>query len=186
MGVVMVVFTLVATVTVDKWGRKPLLILGALIMAVSMIALGFLFYAGNVGLAALVVVCIYIAGFSLSWGPVVWVLLAEIFPNSIRNKAMAIAVAAQWIANLFVSWTFNILDGNSALNCLVQPWLRVLAVRRCERAGGAVRLEVRAGNQGHDARGNARPLARRAERRPEFAIRSRGDAWHRGIRLQNL
>jgi MFS transporter, SP family, xylose:H+ symportor len=115
MGVVMVVFTLVATATVDKWGRKPLLILGALIMAVSMIALGFLFYSGNVGLAALVVVCIYIAGFSLSWGPVVWVLLAEIFPNNIRNKAMAIAVAAQWIANLFVSWTFNILDSHSGL-----------------------------------------------------------------------
>ena len=115
MGVVMVAFTLVATVTVDKWGRKPLLILGALIMAVSMIALGFCFYVGQVGLLALVVVCIYIAGFSLSWGPVVWVLLAEIFPNNIRNKAMAIAVAAQWIANLFVSWTFNILDSHSGL-----------------------------------------------------------------------
>ena len=117
MGVVMVVFTLVATATVDKWGRKPLLILGALIMAVSMIVLGFLFYffGNTVGLSALLVVCIYIAGFSLSWGPVVWVLLAEIFPNNIRNKAMAIAVAAQWIANLFVSWTFNILDSHSGL-----------------------------------------------------------------------
>ncbi|MEJ0086833.1 MAG: D-xylose transporter XylE [Pseudomonadota bacterium] len=115
MGIVMVVFTLVATATVDKWGRKPLLILGALIMAVSMIALGFLFYSGHVGLAALIVVCIYIAGFSLSWGPVVWVLLAEIFPNNIRNKAMALAVAAQWLANLFVSWTFNILDSHSGL-----------------------------------------------------------------------
>lgn len=115
MGVVMVAFTLVATVTVDKWGRKPLLILGALIMAASMIALGFLFYAKSVGLAALIVVCIYIAGFSLSWGPVVWVMLSEIFPNAIKNRAMALAVAAQWIANLFVSWTFNILDGHSGL-----------------------------------------------------------------------
>jgi SP family xylose:H+ symportor-like MFS transporter len=96
MGIVMVVFTLIATVTVDKWGRKPLLILGAIIMAVSMTALGFMFNAGSVALGALVVVCIYIAGFSLSWGPVVWVMLAEIFPNSIRDKAMAIAVAAQW------------------------------------------------------------------------------------------
>ena len=56
MGIVMVVFTLIATVTVDKWGRKPLLILGALIMAVSMIALGFMFYVGSMGLGALVVV----------------------------------------------------------------------------------------------------------------------------------
>jgi MFS transporter, SP family, xylose:H+ symportor len=116
MGIVMVVFTLIATVTVDKWGRKPLLILGAIIMAVSMIALGFMFYAGSMGLAALVVVCIYIAGFSLSWGPVVWVMLAEIFPNSIRDKAMAIAVAAQWFMNWVVSVTFNIMDGNTALN----------------------------------------------------------------------
>jgi SP family xylose:H+ symportor-like MFS transporter len=116
MGIVMVVFTLIATVTVDKWGRKPLLIVGALIMAVSMIALGFMFYAGSMGLGALIVVCIYIAGFSLSWGPVVWVMLAEIFPNSIRDKAMAIAVAAQWFMNWVVSVTFNIMDGSSALN----------------------------------------------------------------------
>jgi SP family xylose:H+ symportor-like MFS transporter len=116
MGIVMVVFTLIATVTVDRWGRKPLLILGAIIMAITMIALGFMFYAGSMGLAALVVVCIYIAGFSLSWGPVVWVMLAEIFPNSIRDKAMAIAVAAQWFLNWVVSVTFNIMDGNTALN----------------------------------------------------------------------
>jgi SP family xylose:H+ symportor-like MFS transporter len=116
MGIVMVVFTLIATVTVDKWGRKPLLILGAIIMAVAMIALGFMFNAGSMGLSALVVVCVYIAGFSLSWGPVVWVMLAEIFPNSIRDKAMAIAVAAQWFMNWVVSVTFNIMDGNTALN----------------------------------------------------------------------
>ncbi|HET9473869.1 MAG TPA: sugar porter family MFS transporter [Steroidobacteraceae bacterium] len=116
MGIVMTAFTLVATVTVDKWGRKPLLILGALIMAVAMIALGFMFDAGSVGLGALIVVCIYIAGFSLSWGPVVWVMLAEIFPNSIRDKAMAIAVAAQWFMNWVVTVTFNIMDGSTALN----------------------------------------------------------------------
>jgi SP family xylose:H+ symportor-like MFS transporter len=115
MGIVMVVFTLIATVTVDKWGRKPLLILGAIIMAVSMTALGFMFNAGSMALGALIVVCIYIAGFSLSWGPVVWVMLAEIFPNSIRDKAMAIAVAAQWFMNWVVTVTFNIMDGNSAL-----------------------------------------------------------------------
>jgi SP family xylose:H+ symportor-like MFS transporter len=115
-GVAMLTFTLVALVTVDHWGRKPLLIAGGLIMAASMLALGFLFNAHTVGVWALIAVIIYIAGFSLSWGPVVWVLLAEIFPNSIKGKAMAIAVAAQWIANLFVSWSFKVLDGSSALN----------------------------------------------------------------------
>ncbi len=115
-GIAMTVFTLVALATVDHWGRKPLLITGGLIMAASMTVLGFLFSSHAVGLWALLTVVVYIAGFSLSWGPVVWVLLAEIFPNSIKAKAMAIAVAAQWIANLFVSWSFKVLDGNSALN----------------------------------------------------------------------
>jgi len=59
---------------------------------------------------------LYIGGFALSWGPIVWVLLAEIFPNAIKGRALGIAVAAQWIANLLVSWSFKILDGNSALN----------------------------------------------------------------------
>ena len=142
----------------DKWGRKPLLILGAIIMAVSMIALGFMFNAGSVALGALIVVCIYIAGFSLSWGPVVWVMLAEIFPNSIRDKAMAIAVAAQWFMNWVVTVTFNIMDGNYGADRLVQPRLRLLAVRRLQRAGGAVRLEVRPGEQGHVAREHAEAL----------------------------
>jgi len=115
-GIAMFAFTLVALVTVDRWGRKPLLITGAVIMAGAMFVLGFLFNAHAVGFWALLAVVAYIAGFSLSWGPVVWVMLSEIFPNSIKGQAMGIAVAAQWIANLFVSWSFKVLDGNSALN----------------------------------------------------------------------
>jgi len=130
-GVALVVFTVVAQVTVDRVGRKPLLIIGAVIMAVAMLTLGFLFNGAahpNAGgalqishatsLWALAAVVTYIAGFSLSWGPIVWVMLAEIFPNSIKGTAMAIAVAVQWIANLFISWSFKILDGSSYLNHL--------------------------------------------------------------------
>ncbi|HEY4213000.1 MAG TPA: D-xylose transporter XylE [Steroidobacteraceae bacterium] len=117
-GAANTLFTVVAIVSVDRLGRKPLLIIGALIMAVSMLALGLLFNAHAVGLGALVAVVAYIGGFALSWGPVVWVLLSEIFPNSIKGWAMGIAVAAQWAANLLVSWTFKILDGSSALNAL--------------------------------------------------------------------
>ncbi|HUO03230.1 MAG TPA: D-xylose transporter XylE [Rhizomicrobium sp.] len=117
-GIALVAFTLVALVTVDHWGRKPLLVAGAIIMAVSMFALGLLFDRGVENIWPLAAAVTYIAGFSLSWGPVTWVLLAEIFPNSIKGKAMAIAVAAQWIANLFVSWSFKILDGSSALNAM--------------------------------------------------------------------
>ena len=117
-GAVNVLFTVVAIVTVDRLGRKPLLIIGGLVMGVAMIALGFQFQANASGTGPLLSALLYIAGFALSWGPVTWVMLSEMFPNSIKSRAMAIAVAAQWIANLFVSWSFKILIDNSTLNAL--------------------------------------------------------------------
>jgi MFS transporter, SP family, xylose:H+ symportor len=117
-GVANVVFTVIAILTVDRLGRKPLLIIGGFVMGIAMVILGFQFQANAVGLGPLLAAVAYIAGFALSWGPVTWVLLSEMFPNAIKGKAMAIAVAAQWIANLFVSWSFKILIGNSTLNAL--------------------------------------------------------------------
>lgn len=117
-GLTNVIFTVIAIATVDRVGRKPLLILGGLIMGVAMVTLGFQFQANSAGIGPLLAAMIYIAGFALSWGPVTWVLLAEMFPNSIKSRALAIAVAAQWIANLFVSWSFKILIGNSTMNAL--------------------------------------------------------------------
>jgi MFS transporter, SP family, xylose:H+ symportor len=114
-GLVNLVFTIIAIFTVDKFGRRPLQIIGALIMAVAMISLGAEFWLGGKGMLALICMLVYTAGFAVSWGPVTWVLLSEIFPNQIRGKAMAIAVAAQWVANYLVSWTFPILDSNPYL-----------------------------------------------------------------------
>ena len=116
-GAVNLSFTVLAIVTVDRFGRKPLQIIGALGMAVSMIALGFAFYFNNLGMVALFFMLLYTASFAMSWGPVTWVLLAEIFPNRIRG-AMSIAVAAQWIANFMVSWTFPMMNDSTALNNL--------------------------------------------------------------------
>jgi SP family xylose:H+ symportor-like MFS transporter len=113
-GLVNLTFTVVAIMTVDKFGRKPLMIIGSIGMAVSMIALGFTFYMGNTGILALIFMLLYTAAFAMSWGPVCWVLLAEMFPNSIRG-AMSIAVAAQWIANWVVSLTFPIMNDNTWL-----------------------------------------------------------------------
>ena len=115
-GAANVLFTIVAMATVDSLGRKPLLIAGAVVMAISMLALGGLFASHQMGLLSLIMVILYIAGFAFSWGPIVWVMLAEIFPNAIKGQAMAIAVAVQWLANLAVSWSFKVIDGNSALN----------------------------------------------------------------------
>ena len=113
-----VLFTLVATFTVDSWGRKPLLILGGFIMAVAMIAMGFMFQTHSQGIGLLVAAMLYVAGFALSWGPVVWVMLSELFPNSIKGPAMAIVVAAQWISNFVVTWSFLVIDGDTKLNAV--------------------------------------------------------------------
>jgi MFS transporter, SP family, xylose:H+ symportor len=118
-GAVNLVFTVVAILTVDKFGRKPLMIIGSVGMGISMFALGMTFYMGQTGglltplqgYAALAFMLTYTAAFAMSWGPVCWVLLSEIFPNSIR-AAMSIAVAAQWIANWIVSLTFPMMNDN--------------------------------------------------------------------------
>ncbi len=114
-GVINLLFTVVAIFTVDKFGRKPLMIIGGVAMGVSMLALGTAFYIfPNPGVGALICMLTYVAGFAMSWGPVTWVLLSEIFPNSIRG-AMSIAVAMQWITNWVVSWTFPMMNDNEAL-----------------------------------------------------------------------
>ncbi len=114
-GVINLLFTIVAIYTVDRLGRRPLMIIGSIVMGFAMIALGTSLHLHQVGVASLLFMLLYIAGFALSWGPVTWVLLSEIFPNSIRSSAMAIAVAAQWIANYIVSATFPILNKNTYL-----------------------------------------------------------------------
>ena len=114
-GTVNLLFTVIAIFTVDKLGRKPLLISGGLIMGIAMAAIGFTFYNERMGIGALVFILLYIAGFAMSWGPVMWVLLSEIFPNSIRS-AMSLATATVWITDLIISWTFPILDDNTWLN----------------------------------------------------------------------
>lgn len=106
MGLVNVVFTVVAILTVDKWGRKPLLIVGSIGMTIGMIAISTLAFLDIIGTTTLVFIIIYTASFMMSWGPICWVLISEIFPNKIRSQAVAIAVAAQWAANFFISSTY--------------------------------------------------------------------------------
>ena len=106
MGVINVVFTVIAILTVDRWGRKPLLMVGSIGMAIGMFAIAGLAYYEIIGISTLVFIIIYTASFMMSWGPICWVLISEIFPNKIRGKAVAVAVAAQWAANFFISATY--------------------------------------------------------------------------------
>jgi len=109
-GIVNLIFTIVAIKTIDRFGRKPLIIIGSIGMFVGIIGLGFFIYFQSFGVWALISVLLFIASFAMSLGPVVWVMIAEIFPNSIRDKAMSIAVAANWISNYLVAQTFPIIS----------------------------------------------------------------------------
>ncbi len=122
-------FTFIAMYTVDKIGRKPLLIIGGVGMLAGFLLMGFTLYLSDYsgvnsaglptissteGIISLIGILMFIGSFAMSMGPIVWVLLAEMFPNSIRSTAMAIAVAAQWLANYFVSQSFPILVESDA------------------------------------------------------------------------
>ena len=105
-GIVNLGFTCVAIFTVEKLGRKPLLIVGSLGMAIGAIGVAITFNNPSLQLLCMVSIMIYSASFMFSWGPICWVLIAEVFPNTIRGAAVAIAVAFQWIFNWIVSTSF--------------------------------------------------------------------------------
>lgn len=106
MGLVNVVFTIIAILTVDRWGRKPLLIVGSIGMSIGMFGVSSMAFSNMIGIGTLIFIIIYTASFMMSWGPICWVLISEIFPNKIRGRAVAIAVAVQWAANYFISSTY--------------------------------------------------------------------------------
>ena len=106
MGVINISFTLVAVFTVEKLGRKPLLITGSLGMAVGALGVALSNVMTLPAFVAPLAIMIYSACFMFSWGPICWVYISELFPNTIRSQATAIAVAFQWIFNFIVSSTF--------------------------------------------------------------------------------
>ena len=106
MGVINISFTLVAVFTVEKLGRKPLLITGSLGMAVGALGVALSNVMTLPTFIAPLSIMVYSACFMFSWGPICWVYISELFPNTIRSQATAIAVAFQWIFNFIVSSTF--------------------------------------------------------------------------------
>jgi len=114
-GAVNMAFTILAVGVVDRMGRKPLMIVGAAGMGVALAALGLAAYWQLFQWWALVFVLGYIACFAMSVGPVTWVILSEIFPTSIRGRAMGIATVCLWLANYLVSQTFPMMNDNPYL-----------------------------------------------------------------------
>jgi sugar porter (SP) family MFS transporter len=121
-SVINILATIVAIVLVDRVGRRTLLLAGSVVMTVALGAMALAFSFAQVSggeveleapwsLIALVAANLFVIGFGATWGPVVWVLLGEMFPNRIRASALAVAAAAQWVANFIVSTTFPVLSG---------------------------------------------------------------------------
>ena len=120
-GVVSIAACLVTIMVVDKIGRKPLLLIGSAGMAVSLFAMAFAFNSGtldatgqlqltpNMGMVALVAANLYVIFFNGTWGPVMWVMLGEMFPNQIRGSALAVAGFAQWFANYLIAQSFPVM-----------------------------------------------------------------------------
>ena len=105
---------------VDAWGRRPLLKVGSIIIFFTLLTLAFIFMnvekdvygvidLGHYKILTLVIVSLYVFVFNLSWGPVVWIMLGEMFPNQMRGSALAIVGLFHWVANFLVVMTFPLL-----------------------------------------------------------------------------
>ena len=114
-GAVNLGFTVVAIWTVDRLGRKPLMIVGAAGMGISLLAMGLAAFYQKTEAWLLMFILGYIACFALSIGPVTWVILSEIFPTRIRGRAMAVAAVCLWLANYVVTQTFTVMDRDAWL-----------------------------------------------------------------------
>jgi sugar porter (SP) family MFS transporter len=120
-GSVNLVFTFVALGTVDRLGRRPLMLFGAAGLAVIYVAMGFCYAKGVQGLPLLLLVLAAIGCYAMSLAPVTWVVISEIFPNRIRGAAMSVAVTTLWIACFILTYTFPIL--NAKLGSAGTFWL---------------------------------------------------------------
>ena len=145
--------TVVAIATVDLWGRKPLMIVGATGMGVSLAAMGVMAQrmsdaaaAGNTMLAAIIV---YIACFGLSVGPVTWVILSEIFPTSVRGRALGLATFCLWMSDYAVTQTFPMMNAEGfVVRRQLQPRFPVLRLRGVLRSPDRRGVLRSAGDQG--------------------------------------
>lgn len=110
---------------VDKVGRKPLLLIGSVGMTITLALVAYAFadapvdekgnlmLSGSLAILALVAANLYVVFFNMSWGPIVWIMLGEMFPNQIRGTGLAVAGLAQWLANFLITWTFPMLLGSA-------------------------------------------------------------------------
>lgn len=126
-GVVSIAACFVTIALVDRIGRKPLLLIGSAGMAVTLWALVYCFHNGTLdaagklqlsaelGTLALWAANLYVVFFNVSWGPIMWVMLGEMFPNQMRGSALAICGFAQWFANYLIAQSFPVMAAGLGL-----------------------------------------------------------------------
>jgi SP family sugar:H+ symporter-like MFS transporter len=126
-GLVSIAACFVTIGLVDKIGRKPLLLIGSAGMAVTLFTMVYAFHSGSLdaagnlqlsvhnGWIAVVAANLYVIFFNVSWGPIMWVMLGEMFPNQIRGSALAVCGFAQWFANYLIAQSFPVMAANLGL-----------------------------------------------------------------------
>ena len=122
-GLINLVFTLVALAFVDRLGRRPLLIVGTAIQTVALGLVGWMFHTQQHGPLLLVCVVLFIAAFAMAMGPITWLFCAEIFPNGLRGRAMSVAAFTVWVACYFVAQTFPMLNDSAAVGPAITFWI---------------------------------------------------------------
>lgn len=128
LGIANLIATLFAMYFVDKLGRKPLLIIGGLVMSLSMLLLAAAARMDILEHLHLYILILYISAFAFSLGPITWVLLAEIFPQKVRLNFLSIAVMAQWFANFSISFLFLFFNNQKANSILVDQYNGVIFI----------------------------------------------------------
>ena len=122
-GLVNLLFTLVAVALVDKVGRRHLLLVGLATQVIALTAVGWMFHAGINGVALLVAVVSFIAAFAMALGPIPWIMSSEIFPNRVRGRAMSVATFVIWTSCYIVAQTFPLLNDNPKIGPALTFWI---------------------------------------------------------------
>lgn len=122
-GLINLVFTLVAIAFVDRAGRRPLLLIGTAVQAVALAMVGWMFHAGQSGVPLLLCVIGFIAAFAVAMGPIGWLFCSEIFPNKVRGRAMSVAAFTVWVSCYLVAQTFPMLNDSPVIGPAKTFWI---------------------------------------------------------------
>jgi MFS family permease len=111
-GITMCVFTFVAIATVERLGRRALMLFGCAALAIIYVCMGYLYHVHRGGLPLLLLIVAAIASYAMTLAPITWVILSEIFPNAVRGTLMAICTASLWAACFVLTYTFPLLNAS--------------------------------------------------------------------------